>query len=626
VLVPLWSYSNWRLDEPRADGAMFSLLVLLFAVLTLWKQRRFELIAGSKLFGGALLCGLIPLFILSGDPSGWAPALAGLADRAPLLSAWVFACALASWRSFDKAWLLQAVLVVAALASLYALPQAFGWIPPGWDEGTVRTSFPYAGIIHAVEVAVPLLLLALAALPTLPQAPRLWLLVVAPLAIHAGVIGSNAGRLGLIAGGLLLLRAVPLRRPATGIALVLVLVGELCRGLFGGGQNTGDVFPQGQTVRPSLYADSMVHAATTPLGIGLGRFQSDFPEWRSEETARLLSRDWTIREHRTPKTAHSEPLMGLLELGWAGSLLLLGGLWLLWKQRRLAPNDQVIFDTTPAWIALLMSAAVRSPFTDNPVALGLAALLLGLDIRAAVTHQGSRASTTPIAAWRAAMPAVAVLALALVTVRPAWAQLRGEQLVAQAAQDEGHFADHMIAATEARPWDTQAWVLLGSYYYAQSQWDWARDCFYEALWYDPTNLPALTALMRVEMKAPDGTEANLVALMARAEQFAPKHLSVVEARVAWLTAHQERFQVEAARRVQSGSRDAGLWWAASFLAEAQIAAAEGRRDDASKALFRASVWAPSHKALVERTARKEEIDQQTIGKLTREIFPTWPRL
>ncbi|MCP4092489.1 MAG: hypothetical protein GY747_03485 [Planctomycetes bacterium] len=626
MLVPLWSYSNWRLDEPRADGAMFSLLVLLFAAFTLWKQRRLELVAGSKFFGAALLCGLIPLMILSGNPSGWAPALGGLADRAPLLSAWIFACAIASWREFDKARLLQAVLVVGALASLYALPQAFGWVPPGWEAITVRPSFPYAGIIHAVEVVVPMLLLALAALPTLPQAPRLWLLVVAPLAIHAGVIGSNAGRLGLIAGALLLLRAIPARRAGTAIALVLVLIGELCRALFGGGQNTGDVLPQGESIRPSLYADTLVHSATHPLGIGIGRFQSDFPEWRSEETARLLSRDWTLHEHRTPKTAHSEPLMTLVELGWAGSLLLVGGLWLLWRQRRLATSQHVLFDTTPAWIALLISAAVRSPFTDNPAALGLAALLMGLDIRAALASQPTASAKAAQPAWRSALPTVVVMVAALVTVRPAWAQLRGEQLVAQAAQDEGHFAEHMIAATEARPWDTQAWVLLGSYYYARQEWEWARDCFYEAIWYDATNLSAITALMRVEMQAADGTEANLVALMARAEQFAPKHPSVIEARIAWLTAHQERFQVEAARRVQTGARDAGLWWAASFLAEAQIAAAEGRRDDASKALYRASVWAPSHKALVERTARKEEIDQQTIGKLTREIFPTWPRL
>ncbi|MDP7061881.1 MAG: hypothetical protein QF489_02985 [Planctomycetota bacterium] len=623
--MPLWSYSNWRLDEPRADGAMFSLLVLLFASFTLWKHRRLEVIAGSKLLGAAVACGLLPLLILAGNPSGWAPTLGGLADRAPLLSAWVFACTMATWRELDKTWLLQALLVVGALASIYALPQAFGWVPPGWDPITTYPSFPYPGIIHAVEVVVPLLLLALATLPALPQAPRLWLLVVPPLALHAGMIGSNAGRLGLIAGALLLLRALPFRRFGTAIALVLVLVGELCRALFGGGQHTGDVFRQGERVRPSMYADTLVHSATHPLGIGIGRFQADFPAWRSENTARLLSRDWTVHEHRTPKTVHSEPLMAFVELGWAGSILLLGGLWLLWRQRRLAASQQALLDTTPAWIALLVSAAVRSPFTDNPAALGLAAMLLGLDLRTVMAYR-PRQQPSAKAAWRSVLPTVTVMVVALVTVRPAWAQLRGEQLVARAAQDQGHFAEHMNAATQARPWDTQAWVLLGSYYYAQQKWDWARDCFYEALWYDANNLPALTALIRLEMKAPDGTESNLVALMARAEQFAPKHPSVKEARVAWLTAHQEHFQVEAARKVQAGARDAGLWWAASFLAEAQIAAAEGRRDDASKALFRASVWAPSHKALIERTARKEEIDQQTIGKLTREIYPTWPRL
>ncbi len=626
MLIPLLSYSNDRLDEPRADGAVFSFLVLAFAAFTLWQQRQLRVIPGSRFLAAATVCGIFPLFLAAQGQNGWAPSLGGLADRAPLLSAWVLVCALVSWPRLDKQWLVRALVVVGAAASLYALPQAFGWNPPGWQAMTRVPSFPYAGIIHAVEVVLPLLLLALAALPTLQQAPRLWLCTVVPLALHVGVIGSNAGRLGLVAGGLVLLRAVPARRAGLAIAVTLVMVGELSRALGGAsGLNTGDLFPTSTALRPSMYSDAIQHAATTPLGIGIGRFQTSFPAWRSEETSRILSNDWTISVQRTPKTIHSEPLMVWLEFGWLGTALLLVGLWRVWKQRQSGAHADAIFDTTPAWFALLVSAAVRSPFTDNPVALALAALLLGLDLRAARATQPAAACATP-QRWRLAVSSAVVLGIAVLAAPPAWAQWRGEQLLVATLRDEDHLNENLLAATEVRPWDTQSWVLLGSFYLAHEDWNWARDCFYEALWYDATNLPALIALMRVEMQAPDANEAKLVALLARAEQFAPKNKAVVEARVTWLRAHHSRFQQQAVHRVEQGLPGAGPWWAATFLAEAQIAAAEGRMEDARNALFRASSLVPRNKGLVERSARQENLEQQMIGKLTRKVFPTWPRI
>ena len=632
MLLPLLSYSNYRLDEPRADGALFSFLVLAFALYTFWQQRQFRVVAGSRLLGAAALCGILPLVLLANEAYGWAPSLAGLADRAPLLSAWVFFCALASWPQLDKAWLLRALLMVGAAASLYAIPQAFGWNPPGWEPLSSFPSFPYAGIIHATEVVLPLLLLALAALPMLRQSPRLWLFTVVPIAFHLGLIGSNAGRLGLIIGGMVLFRTVPARRAGLSIAVALVVLGELSRTLSGSiGHHTGDIWATSERIRPTMYADGIQHAATTPLGIGVGRFQTDFPEWRSEKTSRILSNDWTIVEHRTPKTIHSEPLMALLEFGWLGSALLLAGFWRLWRLRQSGKRTEAIFDTTPAWLALFVSALVRSPFTDNPVALAFAALLLGLDLQHALasrSHLQATVANTPATQtkWRTALPAIAVLGIATLACRPAWSQWRGEQLLVAAIQDESRFNEHMIAATEARPWDTQSWVLLGSYYLAREHWDWARDCFKEALWHDATNLPALTALMRIEMDAPDRNEADLVVWLARAEQFAPKNKSVVGARVIWLRAHHNRFQQEAVRRVEQGLPGAGPWWAATFMAEAQINAAQGRSDAASEALFRASATVPRLKGLVERTARQENLDQQTIGRLTRKVFPTWPRI
>lgn len=626
MLIPLLSYSNDRLDEPRADGAVFSFLAFAFAAFTLWQQRQLRVVTGSRFLAAATVFGILPLFLSAQGDNGWAPSLGGLADRAPLLSAWVLVCALVSWPQLDKQWLVRALVVVGAAASLYALPQAFGWNPPGWEPMTRIPSFPYAGIIHAVEVVLPLLFLALAVLPTLEKAPRLWLCTVVPLALHVGVIGSNAGRLGLLAGGLVLLRAVPARRAGLAIAVTLVILGELGRALGGAsGLNTGDLFSVGATERPSMYSDAIQHAATTPLGIGIGRFQTSYPAWRSEETARILSNDWTIGVQRKPKTIHSEPLMMLLEFGWIGSLLLLAGLWRLWKQRQTGARADAIFDTTPAWLALLVSAAVRSPFTDNPVALALAALLLGVDLQAARATQAAYGIATQ-KRWRLAVPIFAVLGFGLLAVRPAWAQWRGEQLLVATLRDEAHLNENLLAATEVRPWDTQSWVLLGSFYLAHEDWNWARDCFYEALWYDATNLPALIALMRVEMQAPDADEGKLVALLARAEQFAPKNKAVVETRITWLRAHHSRFQREAVHRVEQGLPGAGLWWAATFLAEAQIAAAEGRKEDAHNALFRASSLVPRSKGLVERTARQENLEQQTIGRLTRKVFPTWPRI
>jgi len=625
VLIPLLSYSNYRLDEPRADGGLFTFLALAFAIFTLVRQRQLKLVVGSTWFAAAALLGLIPLWMLAQAGDSWAPTIGGLADRAPLLAAWVFVCALATWPKLDRNWLLRLLLVVGAMASLYAIPQAFGWNPPGWDPIPRVPSFPYAGLIHAVEVVVPLLLLALAALPALSQAPKLWLITVVPLAFHAGIIGSNAGRLGLLGGGLVLLRAVPLRRAGIAIALLVVIIGELGRSLLGAsGMNTGDLIPTTERIRPSMYSDGIVHAATNPLGIGIGRFQSDFPEWRSEETARILSNDWTIIKHRTPKTIHSEPLLAVLELGWLGGLLIAAAAWRLWHRRRFATTEGML-DTTPAWLALLVAAMVRSPFTDNPVALGFAALLLGLDIQLANSQRGqvdSFATNRP----RMAASAFLVLSIGLIAARPAWAQLRGEQLLATAVKDQANLNAHLVAATEVRPWDTQGWVLLGSFYIARERWDWARDCFHEAIWYDPTNLPALTALINIEMQAPDRNEADLVLLLARAEQVAPKNKAVVQARLAWLQAHHAHFQAEAVYRVEQGLPGAGPWWAATFLAEAQIAAAEGRIEDAQRALFQASATVPSNKGLVERTARQEELSQQTIGRLTRKVFPTWPRI
>jgi tetratricopeptide (TPR) repeat protein len=409
-----------------------------------------------------------------------------------------------------------------------------------------------------------------------------------------------------------------------------VVLGELGRSLIGAHLNSGDLLPPSGSVRPALYADCLGHATTTPLGIGIGRFESDYPEWRSLETARRLSQDGAALHYRTPKTPHSEPLLLLLEFGWVGGALLLVGFWRLARRRSMATTPGVPLLSSPALTALLVAALVRSPFSDNPTALALASLLLGLDLGRARTLRLDQpladSGTAPVDAKGRLLPSAAVGSLALLTMWPSWPQLRGEQLMAAAVAEEEDPAALLVAATEARPWDKQAWVLLGLYYVNNERWQWARSCYTEALLHDPAHLPALLGLIRVELAAPDGDEMILVSLLARAEQVAPSTRQVVALRVAWLEAHRQRFEREAVRRVQQGIPGAGAWWAATYLAEAQIAAAEQRWEDSREALFRASAVVPREKGLVERTARREQVSQETIGKLTRQVFPTWPKL
>ncbi|MHC4824712.1 MAG: hypothetical protein ACYTEP_11965, partial [Planctomycetota bacterium] len=154
------TWSAYRLDESRADGALFSSVVLLFAGFTYWRNRRLAVLPGTFLLLGALACGALPLILLAQEGSGWAPSLGGLADRAPLLSAAVLAMAVATWKDWSPRVLVVPLVAGGAIAALMGLVQAMGWDPPGYDSIlSVRPAYPFAGPSHAIEVQLPLLLL-----------------------------------------------------------------------------------------------------------------------------------------------------------------------------------------------------------------------------------------------------------------------------------------------------------------------------------------------------------------------------------------------------------------------------------------------------------------------------------
>ncbi|MFK5954965.1 MAG: tetratricopeptide repeat protein [Planctomycetota bacterium] len=611
VLLPMLTWSAYRLDESRADGAVFSMLALAFTAFTLWKQKRIAVLPGSFLILGALLCGFIPLLRLASGSTGWAPSLGGLADRAPLLAAWVFAAAAATWQDLSARRLALPLLFGGGIAALLGIVQAFGWDPPGYDSLlSIRPAYPFAGPSHAIEVQLPLLLLGLVFLPKDLRERRIFWLLLAPIALQVGYLGSNAGRLGLIAAcAWMILRQRAHRLPIIS-ALVLVVCGELMRSFLGGASILPpDSAPRGVSVRKEIYLASSGHILTTPLGIGIGRFESDYPEWRPEEEARLTSGNWADTSNRIPKTPHQEFLLTGLELGWVGSLLLAVALLRLARGRRETGGTEAV------WIGLGVLAMLRSPFSDNPAALGIAALLLGSDLRTLAPQIHFRGMSL--------LP----LGLGILAVTPAWAQLRGEQHVAAAVQDQEFLEKHLTAAVEARPWDNRSLVLLGSFYFANQEFDAARNCFDRALVYNPTDLAALTAYIKVEMFAPDGDEVLMLRLLARGEEFAPFHPSVKQARILWLQSYKKAFLDEAVRRIQKGIPNAGPWWLANHLAEAYIAAVNGNAEETKQALFRASAYAKGgNKGLLERTAEQPALEPDTIAELTRRVFPQWPRV
>lgn len=624
MLLPTLTWSAYRLDEVRADGAVFSFLALGFLGFTFLRNRRIQPLPGGLFLLGALICGLIPLFRIASEGTGWAPTWGGLADRAPLLAALGLVAAIATWKNLSARVVLTPLLAGGAIAAVLGWCQALGWTPPGYDSDlAIRPTYPFAGPTHAMEFQLPLLLLGLAMLPRDPRQVRLHWCALAPIALQVGYLSSNAGRLALLVGFAYLFLRDHSKRLPVAAGLILVICGELSRALLGSGSEapSTETVPRGFSVRKELYLAGTGHFLTHPLGIGIGQFESDYPEWRPEAEAVLTSNQWADTSNRIPKTPHEDYLLAGLELGWAGVILLGLAARQITRTRRDALRQSTDADaptnTTALWLGLGTLALFRSPFSDNTAALGLAALMLGTDLR----------DFRPAGIRTRLLGPVLPLAFGLLAAIPAWAQWRGESHAAAAISDQDHLEEHLLAAIEARPWDNRSLVLLGSLNLASGRWDVARDCFDRALVHFPTDLAALTAYIKVEMYAPDGDENLMLRLIARGEQFAPFHPAVVEARVLWLEGYRKAFQDEAVRRVQNGIPNAGPWWSATHLAAAYIAAVQKDEEKLRKSLYLAAANAPGGtKGLIERTAKEEGVTPDTIAQLTRRVFPEWPRV
>jgi len=610
VLAPLFWWLPGGFDDARLDGGVIALAGCAAILVPLIFLRRLPTAPpGTFLVFAALGLGFLPLMFVP-----WSTSQAGLADRAPLLAAWALAGLTASgW--FETERLVRWILAGCAAASAYALLTWTGVDPLGWKPWPEAPPVaPYTGINHAAELLTPLLAAAAILLPAPRRRPGAWA-AVALCAFHAGTLGVLAGRLSLAAALALIGWRSPPARAGAGLVAGVFLAGELCRSLLAAPAaappSPEAAMPPSLQIRKELYLASAQQIPRRPIGIGLGRFETDYPLWRSQEEARLSTNDWQSRIYRSPKTLHSDPLQLLLECGWLGGALLLAALLLL---ARPAP----LWFQAPL-LAFAVHALVRSPILDNPPALAFFALLCGAAGRASANLLQSAQPRLAFAA------SVAVALGAAAAAIPARSQIVGEtQIAAALAPDGPDAADALRAATDARPFDARGWELRGLGYLAVQKWEYARRCFEQALSHNPTSLGALTGLVQVEMSAPDGNRRLGLDLLARAEELAGKHPLVREARAHWLEAIAALHRSEGQARLASGGIGAGSLLLSAELATARAENLRGNAEAARAALSRGARYAAGHRAVIERTARREHFDDALLQELCLRVFPGWP--
>lgn len=621
ALVPLFAYGPRVLDDSRLDGGLMA-LVAAATVAAVWPDRgRLRAPRGSLLLLAGLGLGLLPLI---GTP--WAQVVGGLADRAPWLAAGAV-LVVATHRKVDleRAW--TAVLLGGALASAVALLQLIGLDLFGLKSlpESPPTGF-WSNRPQAVEWMTLLVLVGAARLP-LPRGagpgprPALrWLLLLGPAALLCGYLDVTAARLALPAG-LAWLAWRARERLAPALALLLLFAGgELVRVAAPPPFATRDVGEAGvgpwasTEGRAWMYGAGIAKAAHTPLGIGLGRFERDYPEWRPAEERRMSASDYENVATRRPKTPHSEPLLLLLELGWLGALLVAAGLL------RLLRDPARARWTNPALLALGVFALVRAPLSDGGPALALAVLLLAARRRDAIAE--AMAETRPGGSRLPALAWPSCAALAVLAVLPAPAQLVGEWTVARRIPlDEEKPPALLETAVAWRPWDSRAWNLLAVDRSRQpdAEPEAIVAALEQSLRHDPTDLYALTARFKVEMER--GRETEALALLGRAEQIAPQHPAVRGNRTAYMRVLADAHRLRGLELLEQQNAAARPHMERAQLWRAMAAIRDGDTRTAAKALRAAAVYAASQQGLIERVANDPELDEARVRALLLERVP-----
>jgi hypothetical protein len=610
VLLPLWIGIPRVLDDTRLDGALLALMTLALLPIA-WSQReQLRLPPGTGLLILGLACGTFGLYGLN-----WQWVVSGLADRALWLAALaVLILATQVPASLKLSW--KWIFMGVSLAAAYSLLQLLGFDPLGLRPAPdLPPVAPLSSRAHAAEFYSVALLAGAAWLS--PDKRAQWMAYLAGPAFLCGYFDLMAARIALILGFAALAWRHRDRLLPIGLLVLAFAGGELTREISAPPFTVQDPGESGLKPWASVDGRSLMYGACLDKawdqmgGIGLGRFERDYPRWRPLAEQRMSSSNYQNITSRRPKTPHNEFLLAVVELGSLGALLLAVGAW------RILRNPNRARWTDPALLALLVHCLVRSPLSDNGALLALAVLLLASRKTDLVLTDHVLASAQ--GAKRIALATYGGLSLLALLSAPA--QAFGELGVAKRLPlNVDQPPSVMQSAVDWRPWDSRAWgILARDLSRNRATVDQVRFALEQALRYDSSDLYALTALFKLEMEM--GQEGQALVLLGIAESYSPEHPAVRANRTLYLRARSNIHRLkglELLKNKQPGSafelKMAQLWRA---MAEIR----DGNLVDARKALRAAAVYSTEKRGLIERISRSPELSEAKVHALLSELLP-----
>lgn len=619
-LLPLWAWSPYVPSDTRLDAGIWNLGCCLvggwFLIRRLWPQFQLgELVVLAGLITGIAALLTEPQAHIHGNLQEFPQPWLGLFDRAPWIGFLILSASLRS-RPQLLPQILRVWVIGLSAAAGYVWVQIFGFDPLGFQPiGVAPPTAPFANTNVAAELIAPSLLLAL----WLFQPAKTGWAVIVLLAFPLGYLGVLAARLSLAIGlGWLAIRDSRLRLSAV-LAFAALMGGEGARVLSKPAWASPPEVAQGEQTelqdweRPS-FASGRVRAEiwealwqrslSSPWGIGLGRFEVDYPFYRPAEELRLSTANYTDSANPRPKTPHNELLLILVENGWLGLTLFVFGFILLWRQATRPLCVRL------ALLVVAIHALVRSPWSDNPLALGLTSLLLLWGCSNLPVRSFGWKSIAPILC----IPLAGISGLALILLETDKStRVRAVALAERTTTNLG-----------PPSWpggDRLTWSLYVAGLSTEEETAKKRSGLGQLLASDPADLFGLTGLLKLEMLDPEGDEMAGLEALNRAEWIAPEHPSVREGRTLFLLELAKRHRRDAIANLEQGRGALQIRYLTSHLLTALAAVRRDDMQEARSSLAKAAALANENRGLIERNLAREDLDEALVYALVIRVLP-----
>ncbi len=634
-LLPLWGGSPHTLDDARFDSLWMAAAVALSLLLAIARRETVRVPKGVWWILGGYACGLIALWLHGQNPAPLSAAAfahsttQGLLDRAPLAGALVLLALVGCLRSGKQQTVLLSSLAFGVTAAVwYGLAQSLGFRPDVFGpEDYAPPVLPFPGTNHAATVLSPVLIAALAWLSHRDFDKKttrwIWLIFLLPTAFHLGQLGVLAARISLPLGLLWLIWQVSDKRKSLMLAsAALITAMALGEGALSWRMSNFEssasstarhsseaLRPEASTIlgRIDMAEATLTHSLEKPLGIGLGRFEVDYPSWRGDYEAWTSSGFWNSPTFGRPKTPHNEIVLAIAENGFLGALFLGVGLVLLLRDKRRSRW------ATPALLALGVHAFAHAPLSDHSSALMLFAILLGL------RTEPTNASASTL------LPKLTLATLCLTALIPAWSQTRGEWFLSQrfaaididssgaATLDPQVSVDLLGRAAETRPGNPLTWALMATDFRETGQHETAARLWENTLLRNPYSMAARLGAFRAYLSLKQETAALLH--LEAAELLEPRFRLVRDYRTQWLHGRASDLLTRNPPLFEEG-----------LLFRAMAHARESDFDSARETLKTLSPFAEGHRAVIERVRLDADLDEALMRTLVLKMKPGWAPL